>query len=554
MRISADENIFKSSYFKSICPGYEQFFEPEKLFLRLTDDAVELKRRQRILHDLLKNPKLFEDLCFLSDSIIQLKSALNDMPGHDLGDFRLNLERFNDADGVVELIDRYLKTSEYAKQYPWLNNFAKGLVLLSEKRSIEKISADWKQIFYPEEHMHACDYGFNLDDILWPTQFKLLAMREQEYTKKKTVYKIEQIKMPAINRIHATLNSILNDSSISYRMEGDGLLKTNDNQALMRRDQYNYNEKSLGAIIKINSVIRDYDEEFGKIMDEEFYSKKYILKAVACQLVRDLSAADAPARIKYFITTLIAELEPLVTEFVPYLCATKTALYWREKGISYCIPEFGNRGEVDIQGLINPYIAENMCIEDVVENDVSLNNEIAVVTGANRGGKTAFVTSVTLCQILFQLGFPVPAKSAKLGVFSGIVSVFAGEEQGLIGIGRLGEELKKLAEALNAAKEKNTFICLNEPLTGTSSRDGSHILAEALCMLKQAEATGFVVTHLLGLAKAFDKINESAGSTLITLTAQSEGEKPLYKIIPAPAAETSHAKSIVYGMMCNFVP
>ena len=306
--------------------------------------------------------------------------------------------------------------------------------------------------------------------------------------------------------------------------------------------------------MKINSAIHNYDAEFGKIMDEEFYSKNYVLKAVACQLLRDRSATDAPARIKYFITALISELEPLVTEFVPYLCAAKTALYWRKKSIPYCIPEFGKRGEVDIQGMINPYIAENEGIETIIDNDVILNGEIAVVTGANRGGKTAFVTSVTLCQILFQLGFPVPAKSAKLGVFCGIVSVFAGEEQGLIGTGRLGEELKALSAALTAAKEENTFACLNEPLTGTSSRDGKHILTEALCMLKQAGATGFVVTHLLGLAKVLDKINQMEGSPLITLTAQTDGEKPLYKIIPAPVAQTSHAKSIVYGMMYNFVP
>jgi hypothetical protein len=160
MRILTDENIFKSSYFKNICPGYEQFFEPEKLFLRLTDDAAEIKRRQNILCDLIGNSELFEDLCFLSEAIMQFKTAFDDMPNHDLGDFRLNLERFNDADGAFGLLDKFLKAADYAEQYPWLNDLAKGVKALSEKRSIEMAVAAWEQAYIPEEHMRACDFGF----------------------------------------------------------------------------------------------------------------------------------------------------------------------------------------------------------------------------------------------------------------------------------------------------------------------------------------------------------------------------------------------------------
>ncbi|HOP12063.1 MAG TPA: hypothetical protein PK629_11285 [Oscillospiraceae bacterium] len=545
MRILTDKNIFRSSYFKNICPGYEQFFEPEKLFLRMTDEPVELKRRQDILRDLLKTPELFEDLRFISEAIMQFKSSFDDMPNHDCGDFRLNLEPFNDADGAISLLARFLKTTEYAEKFPWLKNFKAGVMTLSERHCVEKMITAWEQAFVPEEHMRACDFGFNLDDILWPTHYKLLAMREREYTKKNTPYKIEQIKMPLSNRMQATFKELDLNTTIVTRTEGIDQFQLNDNRFMARRENFIFSEEAMGNRSKVNSIMQNYDAEFGKIMDEEFYSKNYILKAVACQLLRDRSASDAPARIKYFVTSLIGELEPLVTEFVPYLCAAKVALYWREKGIPFCIPAFGKPGEIDIKGLFNPYIAENEGIEGTIENDIALSGEIAVVTGANRGGKTAFVTSVTLCQILFQLGFPIPAKSAKLGLFNGIITVFASEEQGLIGTGRLGEELKKLAAGLKAAQEGNTLICFNEPLTGTSSRDGERILAETLCILKESEAMGFVVTHLLGLAHALDFLNQVSGSAFVTLTAQTDGDKPLYKIIPAPVAETSHAKAVV---------
>ncbi|HPF55568.1 MAG TPA: hypothetical protein PLV03_03430 [Clostridiales bacterium] len=506
MRILTDENIFRSSYFKNICPCYEQFLEPEKLFSRLTDDPAEIKRRQDILRDLLDNSKLFGDLCSLSDTVKLYKATFDGMPDHDRGDFRLNLEYFDAACGVIELLDRFLKSAEYTGQYPWLVSFSKSVGELAQKYSAEKMIAAWKQTFVPEENMHACDFGFSLDDILWPKQYKLLSMRAQEYTRRNCSYRIEQIKIPFVDRAHVGV---------------------------------------IGSIRGINHAPVWWTHS------KSDYSQSYILKVYAANYLEEHAVSDAPFRVKLFATALIAELESIINEFVPYLCAAKIALYWREKGIPFCIPEFGKPGEIDIKGLFNPYIVENEGIETTIENDIALSGEIAVVTGANRGGKTAFVTSVTLCQILFQLGFPIPAKSAKLGLFNGIITVFAGEEQGLIGTGRLGEELKKLAAGLKAAQEGNTLICFNEPLTGTSSRDGERILAETLCILKESEATGFVVTHLLGLAHALDFLNQVSGSAFVTLTAQTDGDKPLYKIIPAPAAETSHARAVVYDVMYN---
>ncbi|HNX15111.1 MAG TPA: hypothetical protein PK854_04145 [Oscillospiraceae bacterium] len=542
MRILTDENIFKSSYFKNICPGYEQFFEPEKLFSRLTDDPAEIGRRQNILRDLLGNPMLFEDLCFISDAVMQFKSSFDELPNHDLGDFRLNLECFNDADGVVGLVDRFLKTAEYAKQYPWLNGFRDSVREIAQRHSAQKMIAAWEQAFVPEIVMHACDFGFNFDDVLWPVKYKLLAMREQEYSRKNTAYRTEPIKIPLIDRIQGTMTAARSGQLAPFLSDGNG---HPFHPGTPLNDVQTFGKDGLAERMKIDNAAHTMDADISNYADENKFGDAFLLKVVGCELMEGYTVFDAPGRIKYFVMTLAAELEPLVTEFVPYLCAAKTALYWHEKEIPYCIPAFGKVGEISITGLIDPYVAQNEGIGETIENSVCVNKEIAVVTGANRGGKTAFVTSVTLCQILFQLGFPVPAVDAELGVFSGIVSVFAGEEQGLIGIGRLGEELKKLADGLFAAQTGNVFICFNEPLTGTSSRDGERILAEALCMLKEAGASGFVVTHLLGLAKTLDIINQAGGSPLVTLTAQTDGDRPLYKIIPAPPAESSHAKAVV---------
>jgi DNA mismatch repair ATPase MutS len=51
-----------------------------------------------------------------------------------------------------------------------------------------------------------------------------------------------------------------------------------------------------------------------------------------------------------------------------------------------------------------------------VQNNVCFDSSVScyILTGPNNGGKTVFMRTLGLAQLMFQLGLPVPASSAKM--------------------------------------------------------------------------------------------------------------------------------------------
>ena len=66
--------------------------------------------------------------------------------------------------------------------------------------------------------------------------------------------------------------------------------------------------------------------------------------------------------------------------------------------------------------LLNLCLRERTIKEGIQRVDYKLNEEenIALLTGANSGGKTTLLETISQIAILGQMGLPVPAKSAKI--------------------------------------------------------------------------------------------------------------------------------------------
>ena len=73
-----------------------------------------------------------------------------------------------------------------------------------------------------------------------------------------------------------------------------------------------------------------------------------------------------------------------------------------------------------------------------------------------------------MAQVLFQLGWPVPANGAAISPVADLVTVFSQEEDQELHNGKLGQELKAVRRNLEGLS-KDGMILLNEPITGTVS-------------------------------------------------------------------------------------
>ncbi len=376
-------------------------------------------------------------------------------------------------------------------QSPIAKNLRAQLDALCKELSIDRFEEKWKKIYYDIYDARGFTVGLNFDEELLPVKSKLLSVDQKSTPQPKKSFK------------HFMLHS--------------GYYKI-----MLGRRQY-----LLLSMRKENKDFMDYIGAF---------------PAGFTRVLTDTSV-DLRNDVKNFMRRILAVLAPYAVGAVFYIAALNLIQKWEKTGISWCFPS-EKAGAFKAKELYDPLLLDKIG-RNAVSNDLCLSDEIGVVTGANAGGKTRYLVSVLTAQLLYQLGFPVPAKSASIGAADSVCAVFADEESGKIGTGRLGEELKRLSDSIENIKSGNGFFAFNEALTGTSSRDAVEIMGEAICTLMNCGARGLIVTHLLKLAAHAEDFNEHIeGSRLVSLTAQvGDDLKPTYKIIPAPSARTSYAKA-----------
>ena len=139
---------------------------------------------------------------------------------------------------------------------------------------------------------------------------------------------------------------------------------------------------------------------------------------------------------------------------------------------------------------------------------------IALLTGANSGGKTTMLELLAHCTILAHMGLPVPAKSAKVGRIESLhVLAKAGGTQSA---GALEQTLLQLAEVVS--NENSKLILADELEAITEPGAGARIIAG---MLEAAESHSgtcmLLVTHLA------PSIIEAAGKEMRTDGIEARG-------------------------------
>jgi len=141
--------------------------------------------------------------------------------------------------------------------------------------------------------------------------------------------------------------------------------------------------------------------------------------------------------------------------------------------------------------------------ERVVANDVRGDGKaLVVITGANRGGKSTFLRSLGLAQVMMQCGMFVPAESFRATVAHGIFTHFKREEDTTMQSGKLDEELRRMSVIVDQITPRS-LVLLNESFASTNEREGSEIARQIVRALLDSGVRVFYVTHLFDLAQSF---------------------------------------------------
>lgn len=174
------------------------------------------------------------------------------------------------------------------------------------------------------------------------------------------------------------------------------------------------------------------------------------------------------------------------------------------RGASMCFPEPLAAGKPILFCRELYDISLSLSMEDsVVGNDLNGDDKVLlVITGANRGGKSTFLRSLGIAQLMLQCGMFVPAASFRANVCDGIFTHFKREEDAAMKSGKLDEELSRMSSIVDNMTP-NSIVLLNESFASTNEREGSEIARQIVRALLETGIRVFYVTHMFDLAVGF---------------------------------------------------
>ncbi|MBM7560164.1 MutS-related protein [Marinitoga litoralis] len=164
-------------------------------------------------------------------------------------------------------------------------------------------------------------------------------------------------------------------------------------------------------------------------------------------------------------------------------------------------PEFSDN--IEYESLFNPVIKDKLIEEnkDFQPIDIKLFNGVTLLTGANMTGKTVILKTIALSQYLFQYGFYVPAKKAKIKPISKVFLISGDYQSTLNGLSSYAAEMVKLNEILEYIKEKNNvLILLDELARNTNPHEGKLIVKAVIEILKNHNSISLITTHFNNVA------------------------------------------------------
>ncbi len=169
-----------------------------------------------------------------------------------------------------------------------------------------------------------------------------------------------------------------------------------------------------------------------------------------------------------------------------------------------CLPELSEAGtrQRHGEGLYDACLALTTRAAVVGNTLQADGKDLVLITGANQGGKSTFLRSVGLAQVMAQCGMFVPARRYATSVCSGIFTHYRREEDTTMRSGKFDEELGRMSQIVDWL-HPNGLVLFNESFAATNEREGSEIGRQIIQALLDRHIEVFFITHQYELASGF---------------------------------------------------
>lgn len=155
---------------------------------------------------------------------------------------------------------------------------------------------------------------------------------------------------------------------------------------------------------------------------------------------------------------------------------------------------------LDAEGLFHPFV------ENAVANDVSFGGDsnLLFITGPNMAGKSTFLKALGVSAYLAHAGFPVPAKSMKISLISGLCTTINISDDLHSGYSHFYAEVLRVKYVAAQLKENNNLLVIfDELFRGTNVKDAYDGTLAIVSAFARIKSSFFVIsTHIIEAAES----------------------------------------------------
>jgi hypothetical protein len=282
--------------------------------------------------------------------------------------------------------------------------------------------------------------------------------------------------------------------------------------------------------------LHERDEAGAQILSE--------LRDRGINLVANALAQSADHVLSFF--------DMLRTELAFYVSCLNLHDRLASKGEPVCFPRPAPAGERKhcFSGLYDVCLSlhmERRVVGNAADGD---GKSHVIITGPNQGGKSSFLRSIGLAQLMMQSGMFVAAESFAAELCADLFTHYKREEDATMKSGKLDEELARMSDIVDHLTP-DSMLLLNESFAATNEREGSEIARQIVCALLERRIKIFFVTHLYEFAHGV--FEQKMNNALFLRAERRVDGRRTFKLLEGAPLQTSFGADL-YEKIFDEVP
>jgi hypothetical protein len=212
-------------------------------------------------------------------------------------------------------------------------------------------------------------------------------------------------------------------------------------------------------------------------------------------------------------------------------------------GGSRCFPRPEPAGSrlLAAEGLYDPCLALATGASVVGNALPADGRDLVFITGANQGGKSTFLRSVGVAQLMMQCGMFAPAQQLRAALCAGLFTHGKREEDTGMRSGKFDEEMRRMSDIADHVVP-HAMVLFNESFAATNEREGSEVARQVVLALMERRIRVCFVTHQYRLSHGF--VTPGQRSVLFLRAERGAGGARPFRISEGEPLPTSHGRDL----------